>query len=465
MDEKHGIKLNQLDLAKKRLELEEIFDSVIGRIPDLCMPPSVRLAGEDDYFNRTRSIRLEPFRKQRIFETSISPDLVSFKSEAKLPTDHIESSSRATNSPESTCIKYHDIATNKPAKVVVFAPSTKGKMESRGGKASTTIMNKSQIESKKKFEDLTKLHKKYSKLKIKKSSPDELKEVDKQVAYNKLFRNKASRDTNYPFANPMPECMLTDANIDNLREIIVSSVNIEWKMLTPVRPGSEYEEKYFDKLIQLHRNHYRSQLESGVLETDQKVPFRHTRHRYLVQCVKLHKKYHNRRAPFAYGAKYKRRFSTIRFHHDSDGDKKSIGKPNHNLKLTIPTLTLTSDVDKLSQPIEDLSDDHNSDDSSIEDSQEFGGAFNYEDFSRFSRRNRESLAANNKSAGDGKQLTNSGRGANLPEFTIDADGGLQRQTGDEEEEEMHLLRIDEKLEYQVEGIVNNLINFNINKSN
>ena len=69
----------------------------------------------------------------------------------------------------------------------------------------------------------------------------------------------------YPYANPMSECMLADENLDNLRNIIVSSLDIEWRMLTPKRPSGHYELGYFDLLISLHRNRFKyRRLECGA---------------------------------------------------------------------------------------------------------------------------------------------------------------------------------------------------------
>lgn len=272
MDREHefGLKSQPLDLAKRGAELESIFSSIVNHIPDLTLPASFRFAGEDDFFNKTKDLKIVPARKRRFIDNKL------------LDKDEQRKSDRA--------------------------------------------------------------------------------KAAKSSGYDKLFSNKPS--PNYPFANPMPECMLTEHNIDNLRDIIVSSSDIEWKMLTPLRPTSDYEEKYFDKLLTLHRLRYKSRLEAGYFREHQVAPFKCTRHSYLLHFIKP--KSHP--SALSLSTRLKSRFKVR-------GDRsRSIGR----LKINVPKVTLTSE-DRANEQIF-ASDDE---DQSIEDSREFS----YENFSRFSRHN------------------------------------------------------------------------------
>lgn len=345
----HSTKLHHLDLAKRRAELEDIFESVIKRMPDLCMPPSYRYAGEDDYYNCTKLIKLIPFRKQSNFVKCISPEVER---------------TATGNALLDSCSK-----------------RISAKQWSKG--------------------HLDKHHNK--------------EDVAFRAGYDKLFKKIPSE--NYPFANPIADCMLTDSNIDNLREIIVSSLDIEWKMLTPFRLDSEYEENYFDKLFQLHRNRYRARLESGYFSTYQKAPFKHTRHAFLAQ----------------YGS-HKRGRSPTRPGANRRGENRGVSQSKEDTaKLTIPTLTLTSD-EKSSKTISNVGSDNEADDELDDyDYQEY----NYENFSRYSLDNNTKYNSKN-----GKQSLASN------DDEVELDFGIRQQD----------MNCEDELEDQVENIISHLIN-------
>jgi len=161
-----GQSTKYVDLSRDGLELEKNFDSIISRLPDLCKPAAVCLAGEHDYFRETRKLQLAPFRKQKFFDTYVR----------------------------------------------------------------------------------------------------EQTDVDQ----NKTQRNDLVEFFEYPYTNPMPKCMLTDDNLDNLQNIIVTSLDIEWQMLTPKRPEDDYELEFFDKLVALHRQRFRQFLSDNNLDIARK---------------------------------------------------------------------------------------------------------------------------------------------------------------------------------------------------
>lgn len=431
MDERHfNTKLNHVDLAKRKFELDEIFESTINRIPDLCMPATFRWAGEEDYFNKTKSIQLVPFRKQRDFTSCISPsgdEQATSSLDAKsivCSTAKLKEAKHSTNgksdSPSSRKVKFsfrQDESDDDERGLYTHTErKTKEAVSGQSRKWHPTAHHYEQgreEDAKTRFEIRSKLKKRYSNIKIKKNNHEE---DNRAVGYDKLFRKKPGPD--YPFANPIADCMLTDENIDNLRDIIVSSVNIEWKMLTPVRPNSEYEEKYFDKLIYLHRCRYKSRLESGYFKNDQKVPFKHTRHTFVMQ-------YGSRRRPK--GSKDKKEG------HDEDLNKAV------EIKLNIPTLTLTSD-EKSSEPI------MNSDDESSDDLDEF----DYETFSRYSRSNiRKLMKSRAQELGDASEVD------------LMTNQGLDLNSSAAGRDEPSLMEEDEELEDQVESIISHLMSTNL----
>lgn len=333
VEERLAIKLGHLDLARRKSDLSDLFNSIVYKIPDLYMPPAIRLANEDDFFNLTKDIPLKPFKRQNEGFYKV------FAQGSKL---------RKTN------LKY--VTTRKDV-IVSQHYTPKHKCEASSGATGP----------------------KGFMLKKEKLTGHELSEdIDHQrVGFDKLLRNKPGAD--YPFANPMPDCMMTDDHIDNLREIIVSSLNIEWKMLTPVRPDSFYEEEYFDKLIYLHRNKYKAQLEAGFYELTNKRPFKHTRHTFLVKYFDAYKK----KSPVSSSSyqffdgkilnRFKRKFTKV---------EQNKSTP---IQLNIPTLTLTSDEPSGEQTQKSLDIGEDGDDNeTIEDNPV---EFHYESFSRFSKRN------------------------------------------------------------------------------
>lgn len=404
MDEKHAsiAKLSHLDLSKRRFELEEIFDSTITKIPDLCMPAIYRLAGEDDYFNKTKSLKLLPFRKQIDFEVCSSPELIdrniirpiakvntkTVKVSKTLECEHQDKGALNLNKTNDRKIKvsFKKVATREDNSVAKQLQREKYKEEhadySSNNHKSYYISN----DSRKKLRSRNELNRRYSKLRVKKKDESNKEETNNyEIGFDRLFRNKPH--CNYPFANPMTDCMLTDDNIDNLRKIIVSSRDIEWKMLTPIRPDNEYEERYFDKLINLHRNRYKSRVESGYFKSEnRRVPFKHTRHTFLFQS----------------GLQSQKCRSQSLIDDSKTGNSKQ--------KIQIPTLTLTeaevkpdeltvsnelpesaSHASKAASVEEtDVAsggadeDDVNDEDSELDDIYQ---EYNYEYFSRFSRRN------------------------------------------------------------------------------
>lgn len=377
-----------MDLGKKQAELESISDYVINKIPDLCMPSAYRWAGEDDYFNKTCSIRLIPYRKQEEVERCLTPNLnytnssVVLASRGSTPEVHEESliylNSRNLDSHQQKFRvtfgrPYSVPRSDKRAPSSNRSPSTSAyHIRSSEIGSSTVSRGKNRVsgrsEVKDKYEKKKIINRHYSRIHLR-HHKDAGQVEDYRVGYDRLFTIKA--DESYPFANPMPACMLTENNIDNLREIIVSSVDIEWKMLTPVRPDTEYEESYFDKLVQLHRNRYSCRYMLGYYSSNyRRSPFVHTRHTYLVQQNQRH----NIHSPMSWGFKLKHRFGA---RHER---LKSIGRLN--VKLTIPTLTLTSE-ESGSELIEDFNEQLTGEDSSY---------LNYESFSRYSKRNSLDMA-------------------------------------------------------------------------
>lgn len=85
------------------------------------------------------------------------------------------------------------------------------------------------------------------------------------------------QDDHYPFADPMPESMARQVNINDL-----ILTDIDWKMLTLARPSNSYEEEFFSKLVHLHRLRYRLRLNEGH-ETNKRNIFAVTRHPKVIQ--------------------------------------------------------------------------------------------------------------------------------------------------------------------------------------
>lgn len=320
-------RLHHLDLSRRRGNLEGIFDSVINKLPDLSMRPITRLADEDDYFNVTPFVKLEPFRRQRVFEKCISPELearssptittaspslrsltptfTSISGSRQSTPTHSRSVNNRSSSPrlknyeeqQSLLIGGAPVDSLRKNLKVSFGLST-GDQQRQSFNSSLSNKRlvdsesinklkkplkttKLQMENKQKLEQRNTLLERYSHLKV--DTPTSSLMLEEKLfnsSYDRLMRrsggNRKSSNNfgrkegcdvrglvqnGYPYANPMPECMLTDDNIDNLHDIIVSSHQIEWKMLTPLRPSTDYEEKFFDKLINLHRLRYRSRVD------------------------------------------------------------------------------------------------------------------------------------------------------------------------------------------------------------
>lgn len=453
-EEKHSnIKINHLDLAKRKFELDEIFDLVINRIPDLCMPSAFRLAGEDDFFNKTKDIKLVHFRKQRDFDVCTSPNSEqqpkSSNSEIDIPRptfnehkirsrkdlDQIESKHKLELS--SRKVKFSFIKQEGPNEGEKSRQQNKRVI--RNNEKSRWNSQAANESVRSKLETRDKLIKRYSNINFKTNNRD--LEESYRIGYDKLFQRKP--DIDYPFANPIAECMLTEDNIDNLREIIVSAVNIEWKMLTPVRPNSDYEENYFDKLINLHRNRYKSRLECGYFKTNQKLPFKHTRHTFVMQ----------------YGSRKSARSSSSsadRREQRQNVDLNDLTTSGGGIKLTIPTLTLTSD-EKSSEPIVDYSDEEFND--GLQE-------FDYESFSRFSPNNMRKMIKGRSSSS-----TSSISPSSSPQKYRDTNeevvvGRSSLLDGNDLEfankQEMNFAQSnDDSLEDQVESIISHLMNNNL----
>lgn len=352
----HEFKSPPVDLARRGLELESIFSSVINQIPDLVSPPIFRLAGEDDFFDRTKHIKLSAAKERRTIGLQAG-EIRDTERKESVSHEKSKRSKDPISRAERTHIQCSDVT--KQASMRQSSkqnPKRRSKPDSRAG---WNVDPKEQAEKEERYRFKVRLNRRYSRIKLRKS-PDI--DEDYKIGYDRLFAKKP--DPNYPFASPMPECMLTEHNIDNLRDIIVSSQDIEWKMLTPVRPVSEYEEKYFDKLISLHRLRYKSRYEANYFRRCREAPFKLSRHTYLLQHIqpKLHS------STLSIGAKFKSKFRA------RSERARSIG----HLKLTIPKVTLTSDE----RPNEQIFTSED-DDQSVEDVREF----NYQYFSRFSRQN------------------------------------------------------------------------------
>lgn len=421
------LKAHNLDLSRKRPELESIFDLVIKRIPDLCMPASYRWAGEDDFFNETCNLKLVPIHKQETVLRCLTPEL-GLDRDRILPTLSIikEVSKRAVQ-PQQDGLQ--------PQKARVNFESSKRDHD----RVSSSTYNLKERSAKRvsrpqvseKYQALQKVHRHYSKIRPKKRN-SELEEDRYRMGFDRLFVRKPAE--HYPFANPIPACMLAEENYDNLREIIVSSAQIEWKMLTPIRPNSDYEERYFDKLVQLHRKRYGCRYNQGIYSSEyRRSPFKHVRHSFLLQ-QHPDRDDNASRSPMALGVKLKHKFG-VRHERLKSTDRL-------NVKLIIPTLTLTSD-ESGSELIEgfDISQGEELVDSS------------YESFSRYSKRN--SLG----SIGTGKDDPVSSSSYPIALLT-----GERQSITNQQQHQIFSSSVNgqsDKLDEQVESIINHLMNSSI----
>lgn len=417
---------HNLDLARRRSELESIFDLVIKKIPDLCMPPVYRWAGERDFFNETTNIKLVPLHKQRIVERCLTPEPKPMKPASPSLTSIRDSPRRETplsigsNSPHTSKVTFGEGCKSWQASSSTCASK----------KQSASSVHSSEAKMSEKYANRQRLHRHYSRIKPKRKSGQQ-NEEQYRLGFDRLFMKRPAES--YPFANPIPACMLAEENYDNLREIIVSSGQIEWKMLTPIRPSSDYEEGYFDKLVQLHRHRYRCRYELGLYSSEHmRSPFRHTRHSYLIQQHPLRSHDDSSRSPITLGVKLKHKFSP------RNERLKSTGRLN--VKLTIPTLTLTSD-ESGSELIEGFSASQGEE---LVD-------LSYENFSRYSKRNSLGSIRANKS-GQAELFDSSS-----DPFAMMV--GRQSQTGGSQARQT--LVPGDQLDEQVESIISYLMSSNL----
>lgn len=384
MTDKLATNLKYLDLSRENPE--EVFDSIKSKIPDLCLPPAIRLAGEEDYFNKTKDIKLVSHKKQHNFDTYVSPGLSGDAGSHVCGSPLLFESTR----PKTTTTDIELVVGQPRITNASFVSLQKEEVkQSRHGetKEETTsrhqrgLMDQCKNTTRIKLDARRRIQRRYSRIKVVKNVT-----TDDRIGFNKLLRVRPHPD--YPFANPMPDCMLTDENIDNLREIIISSVNIEWKMLTPVRPEIEYDEIYFDKLIMLHRSRYKSRLDTGYYSSDnQKTPFKHTRHPFILQQRPNHKS----AASLALGCRLRHNLSLIR------GRNRAASRLNSStLKLKIPTLMLTSDEQSY-EPI-----GLNEEEKDVNKKATSGEDFGYHKYTRQYHKTRENLAKKQSESNDGQ---------------------------------------------------------------
>lgn len=283
----HSGSSGQLDLSRRGAELEKMFDSIINKIPDLSPPLSYRLAGEDDFFNRTKDLKLVPFERDQIFSAVThncnQPD-DDEPQEAEICVSKYPRASSSCEYRDKPCREDAEELRSKSSIGFYTGPSSSKKFVNRHWQCSrcttpspTPSAYRSDVERKELYETRRRLNKHYSGIKIKHRAPSGVNESNYDCLYSDWFPDR------YPYANPMPRSMVADEKVDNLRNIIESANEVEWKMLTPVRPSNEYEEKFFDKLIALHQSRYqlmRSELMSGGCA---KPAFKHKRHKLLIR--------------------------------------------------------------------------------------------------------------------------------------------------------------------------------------
>lgn len=388
MDDKKTIRfVRHLDLCdSKHSNLEDEFATLINKMRELCAPAAVQLAGESDWFNITHS--LEPGsensrasrKKQQVGEEfgryQISPIPTTVRGTAS------RCSSSARYTPSSTSKECTRRAASEPRspkrqlKVSFSKPARNRshvKLDQLSRPASRAVDSRaSSCTSIKSNESRKQLNRRYSSMRLCKS-PDPLDKL--QAGFDRLFDEP--QDASYPFANPMPACMLTENNIDNLREIIVSALHVEWKMLTPVRPTNQYEEGYFDKLIWLHRQSYKARVSHGESSIDKTSKLRgeSKRNPYLFQYASKPKTQGS--SQMSLGVRLKRRFKSRSraagnkslWSSSSSSPLNGNGSnvdPQSPSALNIPTLCITSDQENNDEST--TSESHNVDDKPSVDS-------------------------------------------------------------------------------------------------
>lgn len=407
--------MNYLDLSTKKLELDKTFASVINKIPDLCHPAIYRLENENDYFNQTKDFKMEPFRKQEVFERCVTPTQDDRRHEAvSSPTgDHLNllrPRSCASNLPPQRGASREPGACKpksrlSPVEVASSTGDTRDGTKSRSGQFAGHSRPTNKQESFEKYQLKINLNHRYSRLRLSKRTKSF--ELESRYGLDRTcIEDLRAKEESCPFANPIPECMLTSESIDDLRQMIVSSSNIEWRMLTPVRPASDYEEMYFDKLVRLYRNRceYRRELaacsrrDPSPSGAASKLPFKHIRHGVFVQnqhrqsVLSSCRHSHSQQNCLCLGAKLRGRFVSHR-----RASTKSAVRPALVSNMSIPVLLLTADGksagellaargddedDKSAEAVGDKPHGPSGNRQSVEDPSEFS----YEHFSRFSRR-------------------------------------------------------------------------------
>lgn len=351
------------------------LDSVIRIM--LLTPPGYRWAGEDDHFNKTKYLRLKSSKQKSGQNGSSSPahheyeerrlSRLSCRTPSPTTADRIKadpSSSRSSSRAKSSCSPHQSI-------------EAAGSVRSR----------QSELEKR------NRINKKYSNIRIRQPTDDF--DERNRPGYDRLFSRPPSKD--YPYANPVPKCLLTEENIDNLRDIIVDSAReIEWKLLTPIRPESDYEEKFFDKLIELHRCRYKTRLELGYFDQNHlRAPFKYTRHRpFMIQYRMPAERQQLGSGSSSRQQKQPPLAALMKRRHSIRGLSLAIHAGGGRQRLTIPALTLTtSDNSDGSEPLrgEICPDDSGANQDQVPpaspSSQADLSAYSYERFSRFSKKN------------------------------------------------------------------------------
>lgn len=102
-------------------------------------------------------------------------------------------------------------------------------------------------------------------LKINSCLSNTSKFVSKNSNQKKITRNqsllvsvvRSEKPLVYSFGNPIPESMKS-INLNDFCE-----TDIDWKMLTILRPNNKLEDQYFSKLVELYRLRHKTRIEDG----------------------------------------------------------------------------------------------------------------------------------------------------------------------------------------------------------